>query len=47
MKKKINPNDNESNIKNPNKDQKGTNEQYDKTQGNKGKQQNPNHKRLK
>ncbi len=44
-KKNIVPKDNESNQKNANKGQKGTNEQYDKAQGNKGKQKNPNQKK--
>lgn len=38
---KIKPKDNESNMQNPNK---GTNEQYDKAQGNRGKQLNPSQK---
>jgi len=42
--KKIEPKDNESNQKNPNKGEKGTNKEYDKGQGNKGKQLNPNKK---
>jgi hypothetical protein len=40
MAKKINPKDNSANIKNPNKGTKGTNKQYDKNQGNRGKQLN-------
>ena len=31
-------------IKNPNKGSKGTNKSYDKNQGNRGKQLNPNQK---
>ncbi len=45
MAKKINPKDNESNMKNANKGTKGTNKQYDQVQGNKGTQQNPNQKK--
>jgi len=37
-------NDNKSNQKNANKGTSGTNKSYDKAQGNKGKQQNPNNK---
>lgn len=40
MGKKINPNDNSANIKNPNKGTSGTNKQYDQNQGNRGKQIN-------
>ena len=36
--------DHQSDISNPNKGTKGTNETYDKNQGNKGKQKNPNQK---
>ena len=32
-------------MQNPNKGVKGTNEQYDKNQGNRGKQLNPNNKK--
>jgi len=32
----------EADIKNPNKGTSGTNKSYDKNQGNRGKQQNPN-----
>ena len=39
---KINPSDNTSNQKNPNKGTDGTNRQYDQAQGNRGKQMNPN-----
>ena len=45
MAKKITPKNNQSNQKNANKGTKGTNKQYDKTQGNKGKQLNPNQKK--
>ncbi len=41
MKNKITPHQNESNIQNPNIGTKGTNQQYDKNQGNRGKQLNP------
>lgn len=41
-KKKITPKANQANIKNANKGSKGTNKQYDKAQGNRGKQLNPN-----
>ena len=44
MKRKIDPKDNASNIRNPNHGTKGTNQQYDQNQGNKGKQLNPNQK---
>ena len=44
MNKKIKPSDNSANQKNANKGTKGTNKQYDKGQGNKGKQLNPNKK---
>ena len=43
-KDKIKPKDNESNMQNPNKGTPGTNEQYDKAQGDRGKQLNPNQK---
>lgn len=42
MTKKSNHN---ADIKNPNKGTPGTNETYDKNQGNKGKQLNPNQKK--
>lgn len=42
--KKIAPQDNAANQKNPNKGSDGTNRQFDQTQGNKGKQMNPNQK---
>lgn len=42
MTKKIRPTDNSSNIKNSNKGTPGTNRQHDQSQGNRGKQQNPN-----
>lgn len=38
---KVKPVDNSANQQNPNKGTNGTNEQYDKAQGNKGKQLNP------
>lgn len=44
MSKKIKPKDNESNQQNANKGTPGTNKQYDKNQGNKGKQLDPNQK---
>lgn len=37
-------NDNSSNQQNPNKGSSGTNPQYDKGQGNRGEQMNPNRK---
>ena len=40
MKDKIKPADNSSNQQNANKGPKGTNAQYDKVQGNRGKQLN-------
>ncbi len=43
-KDKIKPKDNESNMQNPNKGTDGTNKQYDKAQGDRGKQLNPNQK---
>jgi hypothetical protein len=36
------PQDNQSNMQNPNKGTSGTNTQHDQNQGNKGKQLNPN-----
>ncbi len=45
MSKKVSPKDNQSNQKNANKGTSGTNKQYDKSQGNKGKQLNPNKKK--
>lgn len=42
MTKKISPQDNHANQKNPNKGIKGVNKQYAQVQGNKGKQKNPN-----
>ncbi len=44
MDKKINTKDNQSNQSNANKGTAGTNKQYDKVQGNRGKQLNPNQK---
>ncbi len=38
----IKPEDNASNMQNPNKGTDGTNKQYDQNQGNRGKQLNPN-----
>lgn len=35
----------QADIKNANKGSKGTNKTYDKAQGNKGQQQNPNNKK--
>lgn len=37
----------EANIKNPNKGTSGTNETYNKNQGNRGKQMNPNQQKPK
>jgi len=45
MSKKITPQQNQANTQNPNKGTKGTNKQYDQSQGNKGKQLNPNQKK--
>jgi hypothetical protein len=42
MSKKITPQQNQSNTQNPNKGTSGTNKQYSQSQGNTGKQQNPN-----
>lgn len=47
MAKKIDPKDNQSNQNNANKGTDGTNKQYDKAQGNKGKNLNPNQKKGK
>ncbi|MEY8201217.1 MAG: hypothetical protein RPS47_18420 [Colwellia sp.] len=44
MTNKIKPKDNTSNMNNPNKGTPETNKQYDKNQGNRGKQKNPNQK---
>lgn len=41
---KMKPEDNRSNMTNPNKGSTGTNTQHDKNQGNRGKQLNPNQK---
>lgn len=41
-KRKIKPADNKANQNNSNKGTAGTNRQYDQTQGNRGKQLNPN-----
>lgn len=45
MSKTIKPQDNAANIKNANKGTSGTNKQYDKSQGNRGEQLNPNRKK--
>lgn len=45
MKKKITPSTNAANMQNANKGTKGTNIQYDKNQGNRGGQLNPNKKK--
>ena len=45
MEKKITPENNRANMQNPNKGTKGANKQYDKAQGNRGKQMNPNRKK--
>ncbi|SEA91764.1 hypothetical protein [Acidovorax soli] len=42
MTRKITPQDNAGNIRNPNIGTPGTNRQYDKNQGNRGTQLNPN-----
>lgn len=42
MSDKIKPEDNESNMQNPNYGTNGTNKHYDQNQGNRGKQLNPN-----
>lgn len=47
MDKKIKPEDNIANMQNPNKGTSGTNKQYDQSQGNRGKQLNPNQKNSK
>ena len=44
-KRKVTPKDNSANMQNPNKGTKGANKQYDKAQGNRGKQMNPNRKK--
>ncbi|WOG28755.1 alpha-amylase [Endozoicomonas sp. 8E] len=44
MAKKIDPEDNQANQKNPNTGTDGTNRQYDQAQGNRGKELNPNQK---
>ncbi|MCH5313186.1 MAG: hypothetical protein J1E28_02130 [Helicobacter sp.] len=41
---KIRPKDNRANMQNANKGNKGVNPQYAKSQGNRGKQLNPNQK---
>ena len=45
MGKKITPENNCANMQNPNKGSDGTNKQFDKAQGNRGKQMNPNRKK--
>ena len=45
MAKKITPKNNQANMQNSNKGTKGTNKAYDKNQGNRGKQLNPNQKK--
>jgi hypothetical protein len=42
MSNAIKPADNNANQQNPNKGTSGTNKHYSQTQGNKGKQMNPN-----
>ena len=42
--KKVNPKDNRADQQNANKGTPGTNIRYDKAQGNRGKQLNPNYK---
>lgn len=44
MSKKMTPEQNAANMQNANKGTKGTNKEYDKNQGNRGKQLNPNQK---
>ncbi len=44
MSKTIKPQDNAANMQNANKGTNGSNEQYDKNQGNRGQQLNPNRK---
>lgn len=41
---KISPKDNQANMQNANKGNKGVNQQYAQNQGNRGKQLNPNQK---
>lgn len=45
MSEKITPKDNSANMQNANKGTAGTNKQYDKNQGNRGKELNPNRKK--
>jgi hypothetical protein len=47
MAKKVKPADNAANQRNANKGTNGTNKQYSKVQGNRGKQLNPNQKNKK
>jgi len=46
MDKKIKPQDNHANQLNPNRGTKGVNRQYAKVHGNRGKQLNPNQKKI-
>ncbi len=41
----MSPKNNQANQKNPNRGTSGTNKQFDKAQGNRGKQLNPNRKK--
>ena len=43
-KRKVTPKDKRANMQNPNKGSDGKNKQYDKAQGNRGEQMNPNRK---
>ncbi len=45
--KKIAPKDNSANQQNPNHGTSGTNKAWDKAQGNRGKQKNPNQNKSK
>lgn len=45
MANKVTPKENAANMQNANKGTIGTNQQYDKNQGNRGKQLNPNRKK--
>lgn len=45
MNKKIDPKDNSANQQNPNKGTSGQNKQKSQTEGNRGKQLNPNNKK--
>lgn len=44
MSNKTKPSDNSANQQNPNKGSSGTNKEYDKAEGNRGGQMNPNRK---